>query len=296
MFKKKVLLLVEDDEEAIKLIKNILKKTDVTIYVSKTGEDAVDIIKTKNIDIALMDYKLPYKNGILITKEIKDYCRENNKNIPIILETVEKMLSENVDIVKEFQFDDVISKPYDREKFIETLKKYIPLTTNTTKKAWFAGLLLFLMILSGGSLYFQKNYVFSNQKLFIEYYTSENMVDVSRGSNSDSTILKFQHKNYREALKEFNEIYNRDTNNIAVLFYSGLSSIELEQYNEAIDSFKKIIRHGDSPYNEYAQWYLALCYLQKDEIEKAKKEFSSIISNPDAFNREKSQEVLKKLK
>ena len=295
MFRNSVLLLVEDDEEAIELIKTILKKSNVKIYVSKTGEDAVDIIKTKKIDIALMDYKLPYKNGILITKEIKDYCRENNKNIPIILETVEKMLSENIDIVKEFQFDDVISKPYDREKFMETLKKYIPLSTNTTRKAWFMGLLLFIVVLVGSSLYFQQNYIFSNQELFVKYYTSEHMVDVSRGENSES-ILNFQQKHYKEALNQFNQIYEKDTANMAVLFYSGLSNIELEQYDWAIDSFDRVVRHGDSPYNEYAQWYLGLCYLQKDEIEKAEKEFSSIVSNPDAFNHKEAEEILKKLK
>lgn len=119
MFEKTFLLLVEDDEDIIKLIKGILKNTKVKIYVSKTGEDALDIIKTKKIDIALVDYRLPYKNGILITNEIKSI-----KNIPIILETGEKMLYENPEMTKEFQFDDVIAKPFDRETVLETLKKY----------------------------------------------------------------------------------------------------------------------------------------------------------------------------
>ena len=121
MFKNKVLLLVEDEDDIIKLIKAILKNTDVKIYVSKTGEDAISIIKSKNIDLALVDYKLPYKNGILITKEI----REINPNMPIILETGEKMMYENIDATKEFQFDDVLKKPFDKESVIEILKKYL---------------------------------------------------------------------------------------------------------------------------------------------------------------------------
>lgn len=120
MFKKKTILLVEDDEDVIKLFKGILKNTKLKIYVSKTGEDAIEIIKSKNIDIALVDYKLPYKNGILITNEIKSI-----KNIPIILETGERILCENVEMVKEFQFDGVICKPFDRDIIIDTLKKYL---------------------------------------------------------------------------------------------------------------------------------------------------------------------------
>lgn len=121
LFKKNVLLLlVEDDEDVIKLIKAILKDSKFKIYVSKTGEDAIEIVKTKKIDIALIDYKLPYKNGILITNEIKSI-----KDIPIILETGEKMLYENTELTKEFQFDDVISKPFDKEKVLEVIKKYL---------------------------------------------------------------------------------------------------------------------------------------------------------------------------
>lgn len=120
MFKRNVLLLVEDDDDIIKLVKGILKNTRLKIYVSRTGEDAIEIVKTKKIDIALVDYKLPYKNGILITNEIKSI-----KDIPIILETGEKILCENVEMTKEFQFDDVICKPFDREIVINTLKKYL---------------------------------------------------------------------------------------------------------------------------------------------------------------------------
>lgn len=122
MFNKRkiFLLLVEDDADVVKLIKGILKGTKIQLYISKTGEDAIDIIKTKDIDIALVDYKLPYKNGILITNEIKSI-----KDIPIILETGEKMLCENIEMTKEFQFDDVICKPFDKKIVLEVLKKYL---------------------------------------------------------------------------------------------------------------------------------------------------------------------------
>jgi CheY-like chemotaxis protein len=120
MFKKHILLLVEDDEDIVKLIKSILKSTKIKIYISRTGEDALEIVKTKKIDIALVDYKLPYKNGIIITNEIKTL-----KDIPIILETGEKMLYENPEMAKDFQFDDVLSKPFDRDTVLGILEKYL---------------------------------------------------------------------------------------------------------------------------------------------------------------------------
>ena len=62
---KKNMLLVEDDYDTIKMLKKMLKKFNLNIYVSDTGESALDVMRNKKIDIVLMDYKLPYKNGIL---------------------------------------------------------------------------------------------------------------------------------------------------------------------------------------------------------------------------------------
>ena len=118
--KKKNILLVEDDADIIKLLLAILKSPRIKVYVSRTGVDAINILKTKRIDLALVDYKLPYKNGILITNEIKAI-----KDIPIILETGERMLYENPDTLKDFQFDDVISKPFDRKEVMDIVNKYL---------------------------------------------------------------------------------------------------------------------------------------------------------------------------
>lgn len=118
--KKKNILLVEDDADVIKLLLAILKSPNITVYVSSTGEDAINIFKNKKIDLALVDYKLPYKNGILITNEMKSI-----KDIPIILETGERMLYESPDTLKDFQFDDVISKPFRKDDVLKVVNKYL---------------------------------------------------------------------------------------------------------------------------------------------------------------------------
>jgi CheY-like chemotaxis protein len=118
--KKTHILVIEDDPETLDLLIKILKNPNIKVYPSSTGVDAIDILKTKKIDVALVDYKLPYKNGILLTNEIKTI-----KDIPIILETGERMLYENPDMVKDFQFDDVISKPFTKEDVFNILNKYL---------------------------------------------------------------------------------------------------------------------------------------------------------------------------
>jgi CheY-like chemotaxis protein len=118
--KKTHILVIEDDPTTMLLLVKILKRSNIKVYSSSTGVDAINILKTKKIDLALIDYKLPYKNGILITNEIKTI-----KDIPIILETGERMLYENPEMLQDFQFDDVISKPFNSEDVFKVLDKYI---------------------------------------------------------------------------------------------------------------------------------------------------------------------------
>lgn len=118
---KKNMLLVEDDYDTIKMLKKMLKKFNLNIYVSDTGESALDVMRNKKIDIVLMDYKLPYKNGILLTKEMKKI----NNSVPIILETGESKLFGNIDTVKGFQFDDIIEKPLTTDKVVDIIKDYV---------------------------------------------------------------------------------------------------------------------------------------------------------------------------
>jgi DNA-binding response OmpR family regulator len=117
--KKTNILIVEDDPDTLLLLIKILKCPNIKVYTSNTGVDVINIIKTKKIDLAIVDYKLPYKNGILITNEIKMI-----KDIPIILETGERMLYENPEMLRDFQFDDVISKPFNSEDVFKVLDKY----------------------------------------------------------------------------------------------------------------------------------------------------------------------------
>jgi two-component system phosphate regulon response regulator PhoB len=74
-----------------------------------TGEEALKILKTKNVNCILLDIMLPGIDGLKVLKKIKEI--EQCKNIPVIMTTAK---SEETDIITglELGADDYVVKPY----------------------------------------------------------------------------------------------------------------------------------------------------------------------------------------
>ncbi len=120
----KTILVVEDDEINFLYIEALIKNkidTKFEIIHAKNGKEAVEICKeNKNIDIILMDIKMPVMNGYEATKKIKTF----RKNVPIIAQTAYSSITDKEKALN-FGFEDYISKPLSKNKFLSLIKKYI---------------------------------------------------------------------------------------------------------------------------------------------------------------------------
>jgi signal transduction histidine kinase/CheY-like chemotaxis protein len=67
----KSILVAEDEKANFIYIKTVLGKTRAKIYWAENGLEAVNLCKKKNIDLVLMDIKMPQMNGYEATREIK---------------------------------------------------------------------------------------------------------------------------------------------------------------------------------------------------------------------------------
>ena len=100
------ILIVDDDVDILEALKIYLSKDEYQLLTARNGKDAVDIVKTEEVDLVLMDIMMPIMDGIKATKEIR-----NLTNIPIILLTAK---SEDQDKVNGLDIgaDDYITKPF----------------------------------------------------------------------------------------------------------------------------------------------------------------------------------------
>ncbi len=115
-----VLLVAEDDNINFKLIEKLLKIFNFNVIRAKDGLEAVEICKTNSeIDLVFMDIKMPNLDGYGAFVKIREF----NKEIPIIAQT-SYSFPEEVEKIKQLGFNDFISKPLDKEKLYELVKKY----------------------------------------------------------------------------------------------------------------------------------------------------------------------------
>jgi len=115
------ILIVEDESSNYKLLVEILKPVCTTILYASNGQQAIDICRnTTQIDIVLMDIKMPIMDGHTATKQIKAFRPE----IPVIAQTAYAMESDKERFL-ENGFDDYVCKPIRKEILFATLDKYI---------------------------------------------------------------------------------------------------------------------------------------------------------------------------
>ncbi|MDY8137332.1 ATP-binding protein [Aquimarina sp. 2201CG5-10] len=120
---KHIILIAEDGDVNFLFLKTILiKMTDYEFVVhrAKDGKEAVSLCENNlNIDLVLMDIKMPVMNGYDATKHIK----RMRPGLPVIAQTAYST-EEDIQRALDAGCDDFISKPVDRNILKPILKKY----------------------------------------------------------------------------------------------------------------------------------------------------------------------------
>lgn len=120
-FSGKVILVVEDDLISYQLIEAILKGTNARLIHVKNGEDAIDVCQmVKDIDLVIMDMRLPFLNGYEATSRIKSI----NPSLPIIAQTANVLSDDKAKCLK-IGCCDYIPKPIDPDEFLRTVATHL---------------------------------------------------------------------------------------------------------------------------------------------------------------------------
>jgi CheY-like chemotaxis protein len=127
---KPTILVVEDDEPSSLYIKEILEDQGMFVYNVYLGYDATQfVLRHKEIDLVVMDVKLPDINGLKCSKIIKSI----RQDIPIIVQTayqIEEIEWDNNDIY----WEEVIHKPINRTLLLDAISKYIKINAEDAVK------------------------------------------------------------------------------------------------------------------------------------------------------------------
>ena len=100
------ILVCDDQKDIVNALKIYLAPEGYGLYEAFSGEEALEIVKSREIHLVLLDIMMPRMDGITATAKIREFS-----NVPIILltaksETEDKVLGLNVGA------DDYITKPF----------------------------------------------------------------------------------------------------------------------------------------------------------------------------------------
>lgn len=116
----KTILIVEDNEKNMKLVRDILQVKGYRTLEATTGEDGVRLAHEHGPHLILMDIQLPGINGIealtLLRKE------PATAKIPVIAVTA-SVMQQDRKVIMEAGFDAYIGKPINLKEFLATVQK-----------------------------------------------------------------------------------------------------------------------------------------------------------------------------
>lgn len=115
----KKILIVEDNEINLKLIRTVLKAKGFLLAEARDGEEALKSLTSERPDIILMDIQIPKVDGLEATRRIRGM--DDFKDRPIIALTAHAMEGDREKIL-EAGCDGYIAKPINTRTFIDDIE------------------------------------------------------------------------------------------------------------------------------------------------------------------------------
>ena len=119
--KNRSILVIEDNDLNMKLVRSLLKIDDYCIIEAKDAESGIQLAHVHHPDLILMDIQLPGMDGLSATKAIK--ADDASKDIPVVALTSYAMQGD-----KKKALDagcvGYISKPLDTRSFLKFIREF----------------------------------------------------------------------------------------------------------------------------------------------------------------------------
>ncbi|MFH2090816.1 MAG: response regulator [Pseudomonadota bacterium] len=116
------ILIVDDDEKIIKLLKHTLVINGYSVLIAFSGEQAIKLSEHALPDLVVLELMLPGIDGLAVTRHLKN--NQHTSNIPIIMLTAKH---EDSDIIDGFESgaNDYMSKPFSPKELVARIESIL---------------------------------------------------------------------------------------------------------------------------------------------------------------------------
>ncbi|WP_348620495.1 ATP-binding protein [Pedobacter lusitanus] len=124
-FKNIHLLVVDDANMNLLVIKMIFNKLDISFDTATNGEDALKAFDQKHYDMVLTDIEMPGMDGVELTKKIRAHQDSKKCGTPIIAITGQISPESHQNYISS-GLNDYLVKPYKEKELLEKILDYLP--------------------------------------------------------------------------------------------------------------------------------------------------------------------------
>ena len=117
----KRVLIVEDNEKNMKLVRDVLQATGYSTLEATTGEEAIELSLSQAPALVLMDGQLPGIDGVEALERLRQ--NERTASIPVLALTAQAMSGDRERFL-EAGFDGYLAKPVDVGELIEAVREH----------------------------------------------------------------------------------------------------------------------------------------------------------------------------
>ena len=118
-------LVVDDDNDNLNLIKLLLTDRGFTVLTSGNGEEAYRIILDEKPDIAIIDGLIPGIHGFELCKKVKEESGPGKLPKIIIMSALYKGIKYKLDVIKTYHADNYLPKPIKKEDLISMIEALV---------------------------------------------------------------------------------------------------------------------------------------------------------------------------
>jgi two-component system, OmpR family, alkaline phosphatase synthesis response regulator PhoP len=115
-------LIADDEPYILNILQAYFSREGFHVFLAKDGEEALSIFYEEKIELAILDWMMPYKSGIEICKEMK-----KDRDIKVLILTA-KGEHEDEYRALEIGADEYVRKPFDPNVLLLRAKKLIQVT------------------------------------------------------------------------------------------------------------------------------------------------------------------------
>jgi two-component system, cell cycle response regulator DivK len=119
----KSILVVEDQEDNRRIIRDLLSSASFEVIEAVTGEEGVALAEARRPDLILMDIQMPVLDGYEATRRIKADARL--RHIPIIVVTSYALSGDDAK-ARAAGADDYVAKPFSPRELLAKIRTFLP--------------------------------------------------------------------------------------------------------------------------------------------------------------------------